>query len=772
MAHNFDKPLSTSMRGSVIYRCLAVGMVSAIALLSSQAFAQATGESGETAMTFGDIIVTAQKREQKLQDVGLSITALGGDMLQSMGVRESVDVVAQVPNVQNISVYGPGMNPNFSIRGVSLPDFNDFTESSVSTYNDEIYLVANGAGSFPAFDLNRVEVLRGPQGTLFGRNTTGGIVHFISNKPTSNELLIDAEAEYGRFESRRFTGVINAPLGDGIAVRFAGIYQNNDPWIKNDFGQPDSGAVETYAVRSQLGFDNGGPFKAIAKFEYGHAEGPASCYHHVQSFRDPVTGLAETPAPSNKLNPWRRCNNNTVQELIGASSYNGALNMSYDFGDVTLTSVTGFNHYGRDSIEDYTFGPYDGQARYQSRSEHYSQELRLSKTGPTTDWTMGLYYLHQNGSIHYAAPVFAADLGGGLAGPPFFVADAQGTLQLRSYGLFGNLEHHLTDQLSVAVGARWTKDNKHFQQDLFYNFTDDNLTDFWPDNPFGSSVTGVFASNIFTDAAVGDLTRLKKGSLSAKAQLNYKPTDNSLVYASVSRGTKGAGFNNGFIEISAAPSAVPYKAELAYVYEAGVKTDLLDRKLTLNGSVFYYDYKNYHAFGFGVIGGFITNKKARLYGAELELSARPFDGLMANIGLGLLDSTIYDVTTPAPSNVTYHTREMALAPAWSLNGLVRYEFGLGSGTMAVQGDFKATSKYQTDILNNPATVIPSYEVFNGRIEYRGPGDSYRIALFCKNLLNSKYRVSAFDLTTSFSTVNEQFAPPRWWGISIGYKFRQ
>jgi len=748
---------------------LAVSVASVLALTppahAQEAQASATGEA-----EIGDIIVTAQKRAQRLQDVGISITALTGDTLSSMGVRESVDIVAQVPNVQNISVYGPGINPNFSIRGVSLPDFNDFTESSVSTYTDEVYLVANGAGSFPAFDLNRVEVLRGPQGTLFGRNTTGGIVHFISNKPDQNHTLVDAEVEYGRYDSRRATGVVNLPLGTGLALRVAGQYQNNDPWIKNDFGQPDSGAVETYGIRTQLGFDNGGPFTAVAKFEYGHAAGPASCYHHVLSTRDPVSGLSELPKPSENLNPWKRCNNNTVQKLIGAGTYNGLLNMTYDFGDVTLTSVTGFNHYGRDSIEDYTFGAYDGQARYHSRNEHYTEELRLAKTGPKTDWTMGFYYLHQNGSIHYAAPVFAADLGNGQAGPPIFVADAQGTLQLRSYGLFGNIEHRFTDQLSLSVGARWTRDNKHFQQDLLYNLTDTPLTDFWPDNPFGADVTGVFASNIFTDATVGSLTRLNKSNVAAKIQLNYKPAPGTLLYGSISRGTKGAGFNNGFIEVSAPATAVPYKAELAYVYEAGVKTDLLDRKLTLNGSVFYYDYKNYHAFGFAVIGGFISNKKARLYGAELELSARPIEGLTANIGVGLLDTTIYDVTTPAPANVTYHKREMALAPSWSVNGLLRYEFAALGGTMAAQTDFKATSKYQTDILNNPATVIPSYAVVNGRIEFREAEDRYRVAAFVKNVFNNKYRVSAFDLTTSFSTVNEQFAPPRWWGISVGYKF--
>jgi iron complex outermembrane recepter protein len=145
----------------------------------------------------GDIIVTAQKREQRLQDVGIAITALSGDALAKIGVRESTDITAQVPNLQNNSVFGPGTNVNFSIRGVSLPDFNDLTEAPVATYIDEIYLVPLGAGSFPTFDVDRVEVLRGPQGTLFGRNTTGGIVHFVTNKATSGRTLVDP-ARHGR----------------------------------------------------------------------------------------------------------------------------------------------------------------------------------------------------------------------------------------------------------------------------------------------------------------------------------------------------------------------------------------------------------------------------------------------------------------------------------------------------------------------------------------------------------------------------------------------
>ncbi|MCB2014607.1 MAG: TonB-dependent receptor [Sphingobium sp.] len=770
MTNKFCNGLPAPKRMIGVSRYLTVGMVSAAALVASQAYAQEAAEDNEAGAAIGEIIVTAQKRAQRLQDVGISITALSSDVLESTGVRETVDVVNQVPNVQNVSVFGPGLNPNFSVRGVSLPDFNDFTESSVSTYIDEVYLVANGAGSFPAYDINRVEVLRGPQGTLFGRNTTGGIIHFITNKPDQDEILFDGEVEYGRYDTLRTTAAVNVPMGDGLAVRVSGLYQENDPWIKNLNGQPDAGELETYAIRGQLGFDNGGPFTGNFKVEYGHVEGVTGTYHHVFATRDPVTGLVETPAPSTGRSPRKTSRNNTLHELIGAGSYNAALNLNYDFGDVVLTSVSGFNHYSRDSIEDYTFGAYDGQAYYQSQSEHFSQELRLAKSGPMTDWTMGVYYLRQNGRIHYSAPVFAADdrPGGGV---PFFIADAEGSLRLRSYAIFGNIEHRFTDQLSLAVGARWTRDNKHFEQDLFYNLTDEALADFWPSRPFGANVTGVFASNIFTDETVGALTRSKKGSLAAKVQLNYKPNRDTLVYASVSRGTKGAGFNNGFIEISATSDQIPYKPELAYVYEVGVKTDLLDRKLTVNGSAFYYDYKSYHAFGFATIGGFIANNKARIYGAELEIMARPVDGLLVSLGGGLLDTKIYDVTTPPPALRTYD-REMPLAAKWNLNGLVRYDFAALGGDMAVQADFRATSKYHSDIVNNPATQIPSYAVVNGRVEYRAPDDTWRVAAFVKNIFDKKYLTSAFDLTTSFATINEQFGQPRWWGISLGYKFRQ
>ncbi|WP_165800936.1 MULTISPECIES: TonB-dependent receptor [Bacteria] len=714
----------------------------------------------------GDIIVTAQKREQRLQDVGIAITALSGDALAKIGVRESTDITAQVPNLQNNSVFGPGTNVNFSIRGVSLPDFNDLTEAPVATYIDEIYLVPLGAGSFPTFDVDRVEVLRGPQGTLFGRNTTGGIVHFVTNKATPGRTLVDVEAEIGRFDTRRATAVVNVPLGAGFALRASGIYQQNDPWIHNLYGQRDAGELKTYAGRVQLGFDKGGPLTADAKFEYGHAEGATTVYHQIVTSRDPVTGLVETPGPRNTGNPWFQSTNRSPHFLKGANSYTGLLSLNYDFDTVQLASISGFNHYDRYTREDCDGGPsYICNTTYMSHSNQFSQELRLFNRGDRTNWTVGAYYLQQNAGLKQIAPIFV-----NAAGSPFLVALADADLRLHSYALFGNVEQKLTDRLTLIAGARVTKDVKDFDQLLTYFTTPGNFFDFWSNAPFSPRVGTVLAANDFNKTTAGDLTRLDVTDVAARLQLNYK-VNNALLYASVSRGVKAGGFNNGFIDVATPLDKVPYKPELVYVYEAGVKSDLLGRRLTLNGSIFYYDYPRFQSFGFQTLGGFLQTRQASLYGAEVELAARPVHGLTVALGGGLLHTLVRDVTTPGPAFRTYD-REMPLAPRWSVNGRIRYEHEASFGTIGMQADFKATAQYNTDALNNPATVVPSYIVANGRIDLAPANSPFRASFFVKNVFNRKYRISAFDLSTSYNTIYEQFAPPRWWGLSVGYRYDQ
>lgn len=748
------------MKGTGLKRTLgrvaAAGMASAsLAALTVPAMAQEVESGGVQ-----EIIVTAQKRAQSAQAVGISITALGADTLRQMGVRDSTDIVAQVPNLQNASVFGPGTNVNLAIRGVALNDYNDGTEAPVAVYFDEIYMVPLGAGSFPAYDLNRVEVLRGPQGTLFGRNTTGGIIHYVTNKPELGKTSGGVELGYGSYDTREANGYVNLAAGSDFAVRAAGYYHKNDGWMKNSLGQPDSGVIDSHAARIQARYKSGG-LDANFKFEYAHAQGPATSYHGLPASRDPVTGVVQLDGPDNS--PWKVGENGDPNFLAGASSYNGGAYISYDFGDVTLNSVTGYNHYSRLSIEDC-----DGTAArtcqnsYDFTSRQYSQELRLSGKTSSLDWTLGAYYLDQKGDGHNTAPLFIQ-----ANGVPTLIVDAQYSQRLKSAALFANLDYHLSDQFSVIVGARFTKDKKSFSELLRYFATDTSFDDVWPKNPHDFNEIASIARVDFSPGTVGDLARINQGSLAAKVELNWKPEPGKMVYASVSRGIKGGGFNNGYFDLGTPASDIPYKGETVYAYEAGTKLDLLDRKLRVNGAVFYYDYKNYQTLTFINLGSAIRNRDAILYGAELELTAQPTDQLFLSLGGGLLDTKVKDV--PSPTNFVAD-REMLLAPKWSLNGMARYEFPVGPGSLSVQSDFKASAKYHADIINSPALDIPSYVVVNGRIEYTAPDERYRVALFVKNMFDNKYRIQAFDLTGNFNVIYQQFAPPRWFGISVSAKF--
>lgn len=745
-------------------------LTSSLIVLPQVCFAQAAGsitavESAPTTAELlnDEIVVTAQKREQRLQDVGISITALSGGQLAASGVRESVDIVAQVPNLQNSGGNGAGTNVNFSIRGVSLPDFNDLTESPVATYYDEIYLVPLGASSFPPYDISRVEVLRGPQGTLFGRNTTGGIVHFLTNRPEQGKLFLDGDLEYGSYNTVGGKLVANVPVTDSVALRLSGIYRQNDGWIKNNYGLEDGGQLKTYSVRGQLAYDAGGPLTADMKFEYGHTQGANAIYHQILATRNPLTGLAEAN-PGQAENPWKIGANTSPQGIKGSDSYTWDMHLNYDLGGATLTSVSGYNNFSRTLFEDCDGGPERlCQPLYTSDSNQFSQELRLSNSTPSTTWTVGGYYLHQSARIHQIIPIFVSD-----AGIPALVIEDQARLKLNSYAAFFNIEQRLSDHLSLSVGGRVTHDVKNFNQNLEQYTSDTNFFAVWPQNGFDFNRTTVVASNVFNKGTVGDIATLASTIVAAKAQLNYKPAAGTLLYASISRGVKAGGFNNGFIEVTTPSSDIPYKPELVYVYEGGIKTDIFDRLMTLNASGFYYDYNSYQAFSFIGLGGVISNKKARLYGGEVELTVRPARGLTANVGVGLLDTKVYEITTPGPAFRTYY-RQMPLAAPWSVNGRIRYEFAFKQGTMGVQSSFKATDRFYNDLLNNPATVVPSYVTFDGGIDFTGPDDRLKVSAFVRNMFNRKYRERAFDLSTIFGTVYEQFGQPRWLGVSVGYK---
>jgi outer membrane receptor protein involved in Fe transport len=747
--------------------CLALA-TGAAGAASAQDAAPAPDRSGST---IDEIIVTAQKREQSLSDVGISVSVLGNETLQNLGIEDSIAIVNFVPNVENTSIYGPGTNTNFSVRGVAQNDSNDGTEAPIATYVDDVYLVTTGAGAFPLHDLERVEVLRGPQGTLFGRNSTGGLIHYISAKP------VDAfegrlSGSYGSYDERSVSGMINVPIAPGTAaVRIAGLYKNNDGWLNNRSGtQPDGGQVESASIRASLLLTPTDTITNVFRISYDHAEGYTSGIWRDAIGQDPVTG-DQFVLPAGSLDAVGQgpvlgeADNGQLRKLLGAKSVLAVNKLDWEVGNVTVTSVTAYNDYRRNTVEDC-----DGTqvaicaTHYNNPSHQFSQELRAFIDAGSSRFTVGAYYLNQLSKQNVIAPLFQ------FVGPGSVALKATVNQRSKGYAIFANGEFDLSDQFTLIAGIRGSRDLKSIQQVNGIYLPTNPATPFagYEDNaelPVGAAV----GENIFTDATAGGLNRLKKNLWSAKVELDYKPSDDTLIYASFSRGVKAPGFNNGLVSVGLPFASYRYRDETLLAYEVGLKTTFWDRRASFNAAAFYYDYSDYHTLAFVGVGSFITNSDAKLYGIEADFTVKPAEGLTIQVNGGLLKSKLYDVPN---AGLVVADREMPIAPSWTISGLIRYElpvFG-GGHKLGLQVDGRARDAFYNDPANNSASVVPSYGVVNASIDLAEVDDKYRIALSVKNIFDKQYETSIFLLNGVAGYRYGFYAPPRWVSADVSFRF--
>ncbi|WP_159872212.1 TonB-dependent receptor [Novosphingobium sp. 9U] len=729
-----------------------------------------------------EIVVTATKREQNVNDVGISITALSAESLAKSGITDSTGITFSVPNLENAPVFGPGSNTNFSVRGVAQNDYNDGTESPIATYVDDVYLVPTGAGSFPLYDMQRVEVLRGPQGTLFGRNSTGGLIHFISAKPTDN-FYASISGMYGSHDTKEITGVLNIPIvQDKVSLRIAGQYHDNDAWMNNLSGtQPDNGQLKTRSVRAILRLKPTDTITDDIKFSYDNAHGYTNGVFHQAVGIDAVTGNQFVLGANQDFygtGPQRdsfglanvepgESDNGSVRRLNGTNSYLVSNTLNWDLGATTITSVTAYNHYHRDQIEDCDgLQPSICNTHYDNVSRQVTQELRSFTDLGGVRITGGVYYLWHKVNLRNFIPLL-------LNVPSVtFAQRVDGQQRSRSYAAFGNVEWDATPTITVIGGLRVSKDKKHFNQDLRFVLPADPANPFpnyWNtmalDIPYGDTI----AQNLFDESTAGSLTRINKTTWSAKGEVDFKPTDRTLVYGSISRGIKSPGFNNGVISIGLTPEQYQFKTEVLTAYELGLKQEI-GRIGNFNLSGFYYDYKNFDTLSFVGVASFTDNHDATLYGIEGDISLRPVEGLTLKLNGGLVHSKLQDVANAA---LVVADRDMPLAPSWSVGGSIRYELPIANGDyrLGLQADARARDSFYNNPGNDSAAKVPSMELVNARVDLADANDRFEVGVSVKNVFNKTYITSLFLLQGLGGYRYGQIGLPRWASLDVTVKFK-
>lgn len=735
------------------------------------AFAQSEAPQEDEA--FGEITVTAQRREQRLQDVGVSVTALGSEDLRSQGVVDSKDIARIAPGVVFDSTAGGGINANLTVRGVSQSDFSSNQESPNSIYVDEVYLSSPNAAAFTFYDLDRVEVLRGPQGTLFGRASSGGLASFISKRP-SDSFEGYLEAGYGRFNSAYLEGAVSGPLSDTFRVRLSGRASRADGWFQNTLaGNRDTFEDRFWGLRGQIEADLTPDFEARLSVSFDKTPRSRQGVYKPENFYVDGSGQpAPLPAnvdaygtgPGNDFNGYRDTNPDGQSGafndfgFLTNQRFMSSLYLTYSGDGYTVSSISNLTNFKFDYSEDCDGTPVDYcQFPFGQKLDQYSQELRINGEAGNLNYTAGAYYLNikQTGFINFVFPA--------LAGSDFSF-DSSNTFaqKLESYALFGQLEYALSDKLSATVGIRWTHDNKRITSQTVFNELGNGYS--------GGTGTVVYTPPLlaydFSPAAVGALARHSADLWSGKFQLDYKPVDDVLLYASVSRGAKGPGFNTN-VGGALLISETPFGSENLWAYEGGFKTRILDRRVTFNGSIFYYDYNDFQGFAFSGLQGLIANYDARFYGGEVELAARLPGDFEAKLGAAYLKSKVFDVPTIYSG---LQDQESIMAPRWTVSGNLSKDFDVGSGTLNFNWSFDYISDRYASIDNSEATKIEGSFVHNARVTYKLPDNGLEFAAFVNNISNVDRENFAYDILATTGSVIKSYAKPRWWGISVRKEF--
>lgn len=717
-----------------------------------------------------EITVTAQKREQNLQDVGISVTAFSGGQIRELGYTSTTDVAALTPGL-NITQFHP-TTTNTVIRGITQGDFSDHLEPPIAAYIDGAYVSSMAAAHVQMFDVERVEVLRGPQGTLFGRNATGGLIHYISQKPTEDfsgygELVI---AEYNQV---KFEGAVSGSLSDEIRGRLSIASNNHDGYLKNRIGK-DLREADTYSLRGQLEFDLSDDIALSLKGHYSKNDEVGNAYSHHPS-TDVPDGLGRSIGPnelgdfglffdssgaSGIFNSCAGCDALGYKEPdsdphTGSFDNPGKFDrtvsgvtaqLTWDIGETTLTSISDYFDMDKEYDEDTDGSPLAaGHFASGADYEQFSQELRLEGQSNRLHWQAGLYYLDIEAKEFSEFPSDTGPYFGLPVGDPwgFFFTRADSVVETQSWAVFGHLEYDISEHWSVTAALRYTEDDKELDWALFDNFGSDQK--------INSSVNP-------------ELSELSFENMSARIGLDWRPNEDVLVFASYTRGHKSGNFSTPFFALTVPLSNIPHDEEVLHSYEVGVKSTLFDGKARLNANLFYYDYEDYQVFTFPNQSLMVINLDAEAVGGEIELIANPLEGLEVVLGASFIDGEIMDVPRSSGEN---RDMDMPYAPSFGLSGLARYEWSAFNGTMAVQGDFNYNGEFCFTASCSPTEEEDSYIVSNARISYTTGDEKWKISAFVKNISDEEYRVYALDNSVVGYTA-DAFGPPRWFGGSVSY----
>ncbi|MCB2014660.1 MAG: TonB-dependent receptor [Sphingobium sp.] len=713
---------------NMTYEKFGILIVGAVALAPTMAWAQ-TSTSSDTRLE--EIVVTAQKREQRGNDVGVSLSVLTSSEIKRAGINSLVDVSSQTPNLQMKNVLGNSIT-NVTIRGIGLNDYASNNNPAAGVYVDNVYLVSPAMLTFGFFDVERIEVLKGPQGDLYGRNTTAGAVNIISKKPTDT-TEIEVETGYGSYQRWHLDGAVGGALTPTLDARFAvQTVQQNSGWQTNYVNGEKVGKVNRTSGRLQLAWKPQGDVRVLLNAHAGY-ERSEEMLNHVEN----VTTTENLPY-LNK--PYIA--GSSVDPEMNVDSFGGSLTVDWTISPaLTLTSISAYENYDRFNVRDV-----DGTSLVQldytahNKIRQFSQELRLNYVSGDITLIGGAFYSHDvvEARDSYSIIDFLPSLG-----------DTVGNTyrqRTEAYAGFLHAEWTLAPKFTLIGGLRYTHENKLFN----------NVTTFFGSNGNYIDVFPALSRSYSTSRVSG------------KIGLNYKPVDDTLIYASISRGFKSGGFQG---QLTFDPAVItPFNDESITAYEVGVKSRLLPN-LQFNAAIFDYEYHDAQFYGpifnepgIGVLFGLANVGNARVYGAEADIIWRPVSGLDLRFGVGTIDTKIIKSIVAGVADGS----KLPNAPELTLNGLMRYNWALSD---TIKADITLSGNYQSSmafdvVLNPPEALNDGYFVGNSEVGLTF-GEAWRASASVKNIFDKRYKTQAAVNSVGWGY---GYGPPRTFSVNLAYKF--
>lgn len=721
-----------------------------------------------------EIIVTAQKRTENSQDIPISINAFSGEMLGNLGIAESDELGQFIPGLEIGATNGEGSQLIIFLRGAGLNDFNSNNIGPIGVYSDDVFISSPALTAFQLFDAERVEVLKGPQGTLYGRNTTGGAIKFIANKPT-DEFAFSATGSFSEFRSTDIDAAVSGPISDRVNARLAINKVDSEGFGRNLVDGSRTNGVDTLSYRGFLDINLTETASILVNVHGTRVQNEGAAYTHLG-----LTSDGTTPCPI-ELILQRVCvdalgynapqsvfegNYNNLQD-IDLESLGGYIQADVDFGNVTLTSVTAYDDLDRIFPEETDASPNSLiEIAYDVASETFSQELRASGGNEQRNWLIGLYYLTENLDQNQTVDLFGtlraftgglSDPSGSVTGAPILFSRSINSQESESFAIFGQTDFALSDRLTLTVGGRYTDEERKFSA---RGQLEDPLV-------FGPSPFVLYnAPNLETTS----------DAFSWRVALDYVLPSDILAYASASRGFKSGGFNGGFLSldpIEAQQQLRPFEPEFLTAYEIGLKSDLFQGRLRLNAAVYLNDFSDLQVFTLVNTGALPLNvldnaSDAEVTGLEFELVALPTDSVTVALSGAFTNSELKNFRSSSGTN--FSGNRIAFTPETSLTGLIAYTLDVGSiGTLTAHAavSYKSEQFFSTE--NSPLIGEDSYTLANTRIQFDHSSEKWHLAIFADNVTDETYRTFSFDVS-DFGFNEESYAPPRIIGIEFGVDF--